>query len=216
MHNVTVYGMAQSVYTQIVLLVLAEKNVAYDLQEINVFSDQFVNKVGKLNPFGKIPILIHDGFKLYETSAITRYIDETFPGVALQPSDNKKRARMHQIIALLDAHAYSPIIWGLFVQQVSFPEQGKESNITIMEDALNKTAVCLAALTDLIGQNTYLASNELTLADLHAFPILHHLSLTTQGSGLMAESIYFRSWTERMRKNTSASHMFTGSPYNPS
>ena len=123
---------------------------------------------------------------------------------------------MHQIIALLDAHAYSPIIWGLFVQQVSFPEQGKESNITIMEDALNKTAVCLAALTDLIGPNTYFASNELTLADLHAFPILHHLSLTTQGSGLMAESIYFRSWTERMRKNTSASHMFTRSPYNPS
>ena len=215
MNNITVYGMAQSVYTQIVLLVLEEKKVAYDFQETDIFSDQIVSKIGKLNPFKKIPILVHDGFRLYETSAITRYIDETFPGVSLQPSDNKKRARMHQIIALLDAHAYTPMIWGLYVQQVSFPEQGKEPNITIMEDALNKTAVCLAALTDLIGPNTYLASNKLTLADLHAFPILHHLSLTTQGSGLMAESIYFRSWTERIRQKTSASHMFTRSPYNP-
>lgn len=204
MNNITVYGMAQSVYTQIVLLVLEEKKVAYDFQETDIFSDQIVSKIGKLNPFKKIPILVHDGFRLYETSAITRYIDETFPGVSLQPSDNKKRARMHQIIALLDAHAYTPMIWGLYVQQVSFPEQGKVSDLSVIEDALNNTSICLDALSDLMGECLYLSNSRLSLADLHAFPILYHLSLTGHGSTLLSNQPSINKWLKVMATRPSA------------
>mgnify|MGYP006091965641 CR=1 FL=1 len=198
MSNVTVYGMAQSVYTQIVLLVLDEKKVAYDLQETNVFSDQTVSNIGKLNPFKKIPVLLHNNFKLYETSAITRYIDETFPGASLQPSDTQERARMHQIIALLDAHAYTPMIWGLFVQLVALPQQGKDSDISIIEGALHKTSICLDALTNLISKQVFLASSQLSLADLHAFPILYHLSLTSKGATQLSNHLGISNWLEAM------------------
>lgn len=64
MNNVTVFGMAQSVYTRIVLLVLKEKNVTYDLQETDIFSDRRVSKIARLNPFEKIPVLVHGDFDL--------------------------------------------------------------------------------------------------------------------------------------------------------
>ena len=39
-----------------------------------------------LNPFGRVPTLVHDGFVLYETTAITRYIDEAFGGTRCSPA----------------------------------------------------------------------------------------------------------------------------------
>jgi glutathione S-transferase len=39
------------------------------------------------HPWGKVPVLEHDGFSLFETVAVTRYVDEGFPGRSLQPAD---------------------------------------------------------------------------------------------------------------------------------
>jgi glutathione S-transferase len=36
------------------------------------------------HPFKRIPPFEHEGFRLYETGAITRYVDEAFPGPALR------------------------------------------------------------------------------------------------------------------------------------
>ena len=48
-------------------------------------------------PFGRIPAFEHDGLRLFESGAISRYVDEAFSGPALQPSDAKGRARLNQI-----------------------------------------------------------------------------------------------------------------------
>ncbi|MBV2182021.1 glutathione transferase [Castellaniella sp. MT123] len=50
---------------------------------------------------GKVPMLVHDGFALTESSAITEYIEDTFPGTALYPRDARQRARARQIQAWL-------------------------------------------------------------------------------------------------------------------
>lgn len=207
MNNVTVVGMAQSVYTQIVLLVLKEKNVTYDLQETDIFSDRRVSKIARLNPFEKIPVLVHGDFDLYETCAITRYIDETFSGNALQPGNIKDRARMHQIIALLDAHAYLPMVWGLFVQLVALPEQGKSSDIDTIEQAIKQTSICLDAFASLMGENAYLANSQLSLADLHAFPMVYHLALTHQGAALLSGHPSIGNWLKRMSTRLSVQHI---------
>jgi glutathione S-transferase len=47
----------------------------------------------------RIPTLIHDGFALSESSAICEYLDETFPGTRLYPTDRRDRARARQIQA---------------------------------------------------------------------------------------------------------------------
>jgi glutathione S-transferase len=58
--------------------------------------------------FGKIPAFEHAGFRLYEAGAIIRYVDEVFHGPRLQPDDVRGRARMNQIISILDTMRIEP------------------------------------------------------------------------------------------------------------
>jgi glutathione S-transferase len=78
------YGLARSVYTRIVRLALEEKAVGYSLEEVEIFGPRGVPAAHLARqPFGRIPAFEHDGFMLYETDAITRYIDEAFTGTRL-------------------------------------------------------------------------------------------------------------------------------------
>src|SRR4051794_14875256 len=96
-----VFGADYSVYVRIVRLALAEKGVDYDLVPLDIFAEggpppDYLDR----QPFARIPAFEHDGFALYETSAITRYIDEAFDGPALQPTDTIERARCNQLISI--------------------------------------------------------------------------------------------------------------------
>ncbi len=109
-----VYGARYSAYVRIVLLTLIEKGVAHDVVEVDVFAEGGPPAEHLVrHPFGKIPAFAHDGVQLYEAAAIARYVDEAFPGPALQPADPRVRARMAQAIGLLDSYAYRPWVWGL-------------------------------------------------------------------------------------------------------
>ncbi len=88
------HGYRYSVYQRIARLTLAEKGVAYEQVEVNPFAPDVPAAYLALHPFGRVPTLVHDGFALYETAAITRYVDRTFPGPALQPAEPES-ARAH-------------------------------------------------------------------------------------------------------------------------
>ena len=77
---VKLYGAAWSVYVRIVRLALEEKQVRYDLVEVDVFAETGVPQEHLTrHPFGRIPAFEHGDFQLYETGAIVRYIDDAFP-----------------------------------------------------------------------------------------------------------------------------------------
>jgi glutathione S-transferase len=69
-----------SVYLHIVRMVLAEKGVSYSHTEVNPFTSDMPEQYLKLHPFRRVPTLAHDDYVLYETQAITRYVDEAFVG----------------------------------------------------------------------------------------------------------------------------------------
>ena len=75
-------------------------------------------------PWGKVPAFEHDGFGLFETFAIARYVDEAFPGPSLQPADVKARARMTQICGVVDSYGYGAMVGKVFWQEVIVPMQG--------------------------------------------------------------------------------------------
>ncbi|HEU5294661.1 MAG TPA: glutathione S-transferase N-terminal domain-containing protein, partial [Burkholderiaceae bacterium] len=119
MAGVNLYGLARSVYTRIARLALEEKGAAYTLHEVEIFGPDGVPAEHRArHPFGRIPAFEHDGFWLYETAAITRYVDEAFDGPALQPTQPRERARMNQVIGVIDAYAYRPMIWDVLVERV--------------------------------------------------------------------------------------------------
>src|SRR5262249_12100896 len=90
MASPVVYGHAYSTYTRTARLVLEEKGIEYELEEVDILQGAGQSPAHLARqPFGKVPAFEHDGFRLYETIAITRYIDEAFPGPKLQPADAK-------------------------------------------------------------------------------------------------------------------------------
>jgi glutathione S-transferase len=125
MTDPVLFGLSRSVYTRIARLALEEKGVRYTLEEVEIFGPTGAPAEHLARqPFGRIPAFEHDGFRLYETSAITRYVDEVFAGTRLQPQEPQARARMNQVLAIVDSYSYRPMVWGVFAARIVAQRSG--------------------------------------------------------------------------------------------
>ncbi|WP_159586556.1 glutathione S-transferase family protein [Chelativorans xinjiangense] len=188
-------GADYSVYVRIARLVLMEKGVDHELVPVDVFSKDGVPAwYLDHQPFGRIPAFEDGDFRLFETAAISRYIDEAFPGPALQPSDVRQRARMSQIISILDAYAYRTLVWDIYVERVSKRREGKTTDAAKVAAALPKAATCLRVLSRLKSGGVWLCGERLTLADLHAAPIFAYFARAEEGRALLNEHPDLAAW----------------------
>jgi glutathione S-transferase len=194
-----VYGAAYSAYVRIVRLCLVEKAVEYDLTPIDVFAKEGPpQSYLARHPFGRIPAFEHEGFSLYETGAIVRYIDEAFGKPKLQPSGAKARARCNQLISIADNYAYPQLVWGVYVERVSKPGRGAQADELKIAAALPKARACLKAISDLIGDNLWLAGAELTLADLYVAPMFDYFLKAPEGRSMICERENLAMWWRRI------------------
>ncbi|QPC93436.1 glutathione S-transferase family protein [Mesorhizobium sp. INR15] len=195
-----VYGADYSVYVRIVRLALEEKGIGYELVPVDIFAEGGAPAwYGAHHPFGRIPAFEHDGFRLFETSAIARYVDEGFAGPALQPTDARARATMNQIIGLLDAYAYRAMVWDVAVERLEKPEPDG----VLIAGGLRQAATVLGVLTTLKAVGPWLLGDQLTLADLHAAPIIGYFVKVAEGQTLLAEFPDIQAWWERMNQRPS-------------
>jgi glutathione S-transferase len=194
-----VFGAPYSVYVRAVRLALEEKEVPYDLVPVDIFASGDAPAEHKVrHPFGKIPAFEHGGFRLYEAGAITRYVDEAFAGPRLQPDDPRARARMNQIISILDSYAYRTLVWDIYVERVSRPAMGVAADEQRIAGALPKAEVCLSALSELMDDAPWLAGPAISLADLHAAPMVALFRLAPEGARLLGREDRLREWWDRV------------------
>jgi len=194
------YGPAYSTYVRSCRLALEEKGQAYDFVEIDMFGGahkepEFLAR----HPFGKVPAFEHDGFPLYESGAILRYVDEVFAGPRLQPEDAHARARMNQAISIADNYAYTSMIFPIVVERL---DKSSIDEAAIAE-ALPQARTSLAAFASLLGDRDFLAGEAPGLADLHLVPIYDYFAQTPEGETLLAEVPTLRRWWERMNARPS-------------
>jgi len=199
-----VYGAGYSTYTRSVLLTLEEKSVPYHLETIDIFTgankeDSYLSR----QPFGKIPAFEHDGFTLFETCAITRYIDEAFEGPALQPSDPKDRARMIQIMSVTDHAAYAPIIGGIVVPRFVAQMQGESPDEAAIADAVPGAEKACQVLDGLIGGNSFAAGGTFSLADAQLIPIFDYLNQMPEAAKVLGGAPNLSRWWESLRARPS-------------
>ena len=194
------YGADYSVYTRIVRLALAEKGGPYRFEIVDVFAPGgppawYLAR----HPFGRIPAFAHGKVALYEAAAVTRYIDEAFAGPPLQPADPAARARAVQIISILDSYALRALVLDLYVQRVSVARRGGSPDETRIAAALPECERSLAALAALQGESKFLVGNTLTLADLHAAPMIAYACLAPEGAAMLARHTNLSAWWSRMQ-----------------
>lgn len=194
------YGAAHSCYVRIARLALCEKGVAYDLVPVDIFAPGGPPAwYGELQPFGWIPALEHAAFRLYETAAITRYIDEAFAGPPLQPTDTACRATMTQLVCLLDAYAYRTLVWDVHVERVDKPASGANADETRILAALPEARRCLAAVERLRRPGAFLLGEAPTLADIHLAPMLGLFVQAPEGAAVLAEYTGLVDWWHSFR-----------------
>jgi len=197
---VVLYGLTRSVYTRISRLALEEKGVGYTLEAVEIFGPDGAPQEHLVrHPFGRIPALEHAGFVLYETGAITRYIDEAFAGPRLQPADVVARAQMNQVIGIVDAYAYRPMIWRVFINRVSMPREGRAADEAAISAAMPGIRTVLRALESILGARQFFAGEQLSLADLHVAPVLMYFHLTVEGRRMIAEHPRLEAWLAGMK-----------------
>ncbi len=199
----TLYGPGYSTYARAARLALEEKGVDYDLVEIDFIAGGMPDEHLARHPFAKVPALEHDGLMLYETAAIERYIDEAFDGPSLQPSDPAGRARMTQIISVIDSYTYPCTVGDLVIQRLVQPMLGGTADESIVEAALPEVDKSMAELERLLGDQEYLTGSAVSLADLHLAPIFEYFVNTPESNGIMKDKPALNAWWQRMQARES-------------
>lgn len=201
--GITVYGNPASPYVRSVLIGLEEKGAPYEVARLG-FEDVKQRPYLDRHPFGRIPAFEHDGFALYETQAILRYLDVVFPHNSLQPSDARAAARMDQLIGICDWYVFQqigvPIIFQRFVKPALM---GGAPDERVIADAMPQAQTCMAAIAKL-AQAPFLTGAQMTIADIM---LAAHLSMavncTPEGKTLIAPHARLSEWLARMQARPS-------------
>jgi glutathione S-transferase len=191
-----VYGPDYSTYVRTVRLTLEEKPAEYRLEPVHILGGEG-QQPGHLQrqPFGKVPAFEHDGFKLYETDAIARYIDQVMPGKRLQPSDAREAARMNQVISLINSYGYGSVIGKVVWQRLIVPMTGGgQGDDAVVREAKPMVSRVLQELSAIKSDNRYLAGSEITLADLFMAPIFAYFTMTPDAAELLDATPGLKSW----------------------
>ena len=194
------YGYQHSVYSWIARLALQEKGKGGDYRwiEINPFAPDVPESYLALHPFKRVPALVHDGFEIYETGAITRYVDDAFPGPRLQPTDPRHRARCSQFISVIDSYVYWPLVRQVFSHGFFRPRSGRPSDATEIQKGLAAAPAVLTALERLAAESEYLCGAEISLADIHLAPMIGYFAMTEEGEALLKMYPKLSRWCSTM------------------
>jgi glutathione S-transferase len=197
-----VYGRPLSTCTRKVLTTLAEKGHKAEFVLVDAMKGE--NKQPAylaLQPWGQVPALEDDGFTMYESRAIIRYLDQTLSGPALTPADAKDRARMEQWISV-ETSNFSPIAMKI-VMQIHFGKmRGLEPNMDIVNQAKQDLARPLDVLEAALQGREYLVGN-FSLAEICFMPYFGYLSASGVDDELLGPRKNVDAWWKRIRQRPS-------------
>ncbi|KAI0628219.1 glutathione S-transferase [Trametes polyzona] len=169
----TLYGNLHSTCSNRVRTVLEELGVKYEFVNIDFAKGEHkAPEFVAVQPFGQVPYIDDDGFKLYESRAIARYIALKYGGIGKlipDPKDVQKWALFEQA-ASVEQSNFDPSAAGLAWENIFKPLFGLQTDPATVERLKTTLEGKLAAYDVILGKSKYLAGDEITLADLFHLP----------------------------------------------
>ena len=198
MSKMTLWGFDGSTYVRTVKMLLAEKQFTdFEQVPLNVLAGEPRQAEHLVrHPFGKVPVLDHDGMRILETSAIVRYLNDVLPGKSLVAATPQARARMDSVIGLIDSYGYGALIGGIAAYHL-FPDFVGGKNDAMRAAGVDNARKVISLAMGLKGASPFIAG-ELSLADLFLAPIVFYVSLTPDMAGLL-EIDGFADWWARVQ-----------------
>jgi len=187
-----IFGHPVSTCTRKVLMTLAETGTPYEMTVVDFGKNEHKQQPHtSRQPFGQIPAIDDDGFSLYESRAICRYISEKFGG-SLVPADLKSRALMEQWISVetsnFTPHAMKFIYHDVFKR----PQEP-----AVLEAATKGLETALGIMNATLANSPFLAGAQLTLADVVFMPYLEY-AMGTPAKALVAKFPHASAWWNKI------------------
>jgi glutathione S-transferase len=202
MSGITVYGIPGSPFLRSVEIALKEKDVRYTLHAMAPGEHKQPEHLAR-HPFGRIPAFEHDGFALYESQAIIRYIDEVFPNPPLTPGNARQRARMNQVIGIIEWYFFPKAAAPIAFNRIIGPKLlGLPTDEAAISEAMPMAQTCFAELDRLLGNQSYFGGDSISIADIMLAAQLDLLCDTPEGAGLISGT-RLAGWLDWMRERPS-------------
>jgi glutathione S-transferase len=203
MTEIRVHSIPGSPYGRAVLVALEEKRAAYRVIPVAPKALRSPEHLLR-HPFGRVPVLDHGNFRLYETQAILRYIDRVLPGPALNPQEPRAAARIDQLMNINDCYLFQGVGNVIAFQRIVGPKLlGLVPDEAAIAAAMPKAHVVFDALGSELGDRTYLGGDSLSLADVLVAPQLDFFAQTPEWSALTAKNSNLAHWMNRMNDRPS-------------
>ena len=194
---IKLYDFKSSPNCQRVKIVLAEKNLPYEIVPVDLRAhEQKTPDYLKLNPYGKVPVLTDDDTVLYESCIINEYLEEKYPNPPLLPKEPAKKAKARILVDSGMAHFDNPYQ----KLRMELMKDAKEQNQQVIDGAKGEIKKLLQRFESEIGDNPYL-TGEFSLVDADLLPRFTRL----EGFGVLPDPSLPRlgKYMERMKARPS-------------
>jgi glutathione S-transferase len=174
--SVSLQGDPRSTYTRTARIGLFEKGIRYKMRQCGPHTPEIL----EVHPWGRIPALCDGDVRLFETSAILRYVEEAFPGPTLLPQNIRDRAVAEQWVSAINSYCYDVAVRRYVLQYVF-----KKENRSVLEAAAQELPAMLANLERGYAR-AFLAGQNPTLPDYFLAPIVGYLEMFPESKAALA------------------------------
>jgi len=157
----TLYSGSIDTYSHRARIVLSEKNVTFDINEVE--PGNFPEDLIDLNPYNSVPTLIDRDLVLYDSRVIMEYLDERFPHPPLMPVDPVSRARSRLMLHRID-HDWYRLVAAL-----------EGENGPAKDNARKELRDSITSIAPIFDAKPYFMSDEFSLIDCSVAPLLWRL-----------------------------------------
>jgi glutathione S-transferase len=198
MNEFVIHSVPGSPFGRAVMAALEEKGAAYRLSAVASRSLRTPEHLAR-HPFGRVPVLDHGEFRIYETQAILRYIDRMLPSPPLTPAHPQAAARMDQLLNVNDWYLFQGVGNVIVFQRIVGPRvMGLVPDEGAIHAAMPKAHAVFGELARQLGDKPFFVSDSPTLADVLLAPQLDLFRETPEWQPLTARSPNLCRWLDTM------------------
>jgi glutathione S-transferase len=188
-----ILGSVRSTYTWAIRLLCEEKGIVYTWRE----TPSRASDLYAIHPFGKMPVLRHEGLELFESKAIATYLDRSFPGPKLFPSEPRQLALTEQWISLVNTLIDPTLIRTYLFAYIAPKTRDGATDREAIEAVMPAVREQVAVLDKAVERSGHLVDDLFTFADINLLPILYCLGQAPEGAQVLAAATHLARYYER-------------------
>ena len=188
-----IIGSLRSSYTRVVCMVCEEKGVDCRLTEALLHAPDIL----AIHPFGKMPVMRHGDVALFESKAIATYLDRSFEGVSVFPSDARRLGLTEQWVSLVNTLMDHTLIRTYLTAYIAPKTADGAPDREAIDAVMPAVREQIEVLDQAVAATGFLVEDQFTFADINLMPILHRVGQAPEGVEALAAAPHLSAYYER-------------------